>query len=361
MRKHSLLSLSALASLTLAASMATPASAAARASQPGHAASAVEVGGTVTSSGKDAPGVKVTIHAWPSQKVDQAVKIGQKVPWVLVGSAMTDASGKYSISIPVSQLMPESSNGVVNLEADSSAGSVIFPVVVTKDAGNSFLTHDPVANISGAPGPGTFKCHGDWFYQKSMGKHYDTVGQTYVPGNVAKQQFSYSTSQSSALGVGWSFNGDGDTFSEVGIMGESSSFGESWPTFGPDRSVFYRTEFHYGEYKCIVPGGIVTGHLQAVNGYAGGAEIKTPPGVPPTPSRFCVGQMGGSSPHSNNTTAVTWRKSLGLQSELGFDATSETGYDTGARLTYSYLHSGRLCGWADYPGGDPRQLVAREH
>jgi len=349
-----------LAAAALAGSVTAPASAAAKTSHRGGAATSVEVGGTVTSSGKDAPGVKVTIHAWPNQTVDQALKVGQSVPWVLVGSAKTDTSGKYSISIPLSRLMPESSYGVVNLEADSSAGSSIFPVVVTKNGGNSFLVPDPVANISGGPGPGTFKCHGNWVYQNSMGHHYDTVGETYVPGNVATQKFTYSRGQTSALGVGWSFNGDAGTFSDISIYGWSASFKETWPKFGPDRSVFYRTQFHYGEYKCVVALGQVTGHLQAVNGYVGGAEIKKPPSVPPTPNRFCTGQMKGSGPTAGNTTAVTWRSKLGLQSELGFEATTETGFDSSAQLTYKYLHSGRLCGTNGAPGGTPRQLVARQ-
>ena len=347
-------------SLVLAAAVTMPASAAARISHRGHAATSVEVSGTVTSSGTDASGVKVTIHAWPNQAVDHALKVGQTVPWTLVGSATSDANGRYSIAVPLSKLMPESTSGVVNLEADSSAGSSIFPVVVTKNAGNSFLTPDPVANIDGGPPPGNFKCNGDWDYQGSMGHHYDTVGETYVPGNVATQKFTYKQGQSSALGVGWSLNGGGGSFSNIGTFGWSASFREKWPKFGPDRSVFYRTQFHYGEYKCNLGEGIFRGHVQVVNGYFGGAEIKKPPSVPSTPNRFCTGQMKGSGPTAGRTTAVTWRKKLGLQSQLGFEATSETGFDSSAQLTYTYLHNGRLCGTNGGPGATPRQLVARQ-
>src|ERR1700733_3623368 len=149
----------------LSSAVTMPASAAARISHRGHAATSVEVSGTVTSSGTDAPGGKGTTHAWPNQAVDHALKVGQTVPWTLVGSATSDANGRFSIAVPLSKLMPESTSGVVNLEADSSAGSSIFPVVVTKNAGNSFLTPDPVANIDGGPPPGNFKCNGDWDYQ----------------------------------------------------------------------------------------------------------------------------------------------------------------------------------------------------
>ena len=59
-----------------------------------------------------------------------------------------------------------------------------------------------------------------------MGHHYDTVGETYVPGNVATQKFIYKQGQSSALGVGWSLNGGGGSFSNIGTFGWSASFRE---------------------------------------------------------------------------------------------------------------------------------------
>jgi hypothetical protein len=88
----------------------------------------IVVSGTVgTSSGKAAAGTVVAIHAWPNQAVFHALKPGHKVPWVLIGTGRADASGRYSIALPVARLAPEESYGVVNLEADSNSGGLIFP------------------------------------------------------------------------------------------------------------------------------------------------------------------------------------------------------------------------------------------
>jgi hypothetical protein len=267
----------------------------------------------VTASGTADAGVKVTIHAWPDQSIVQSLKIGQVVPWVLVGTATTDASGHYAISLPVAKLMPESSYGVVNLEADTNSAGYSFPVVVTRNGGNEFLATDPVANITKSDAS---HCNGAWNYYASLGKHEATVGETYVPGNQAKQQFTYLKGQSSAEGIGFSISGKGGSFSEDGFM-------------------------------------------QHVNGYAGGASHETPPSVPDTPSRFCIPQDKNSAPQSSNTAAVTWTKSLGIHAGLGFHASVETGFDTSAQLTYTYVHAGSLCGWKALPGGSPKQLVVR--
>jgi len=173
-----------LASLTLAASLVLPASAAETAGSASHAA-AVSVTGMVTASGTADAGVKVTIHAWPDQSIVQSLKVGQVVPWVFVGTATTDASGHYAISLPVAKLMPESSDGVVNLEADTSSAGYSFPVVVTKNAGNAFLAADPVANITRTD---TSHCNGVWQYYASLGKHEATVGgdiRARQPGKAA--------------------------------------------------------------------------------------------------------------------------------------------------------------------------------
>jgi hypothetical protein len=90
---------------------------------------------------------------------------------------------------------------------------------------------------------------------------------------------------------------------------------------------------------------------------SGGARIEKPTSVPKTPSRFCVSQMSGSTPTSNNSTAVTWTRSLGVHAGLDFHASVETGYDSSAEITYSFTRTGSLCGWKGNPGGVPKQLV----
>jgi hypothetical protein len=354
MRKLSLmLPIAVFASMNLAASLALPASAAVTAGLSGQAA-VTTVRGTVTTGGKADAGVKVLIHAWPDQAVVQALKPGQEVPWVLVGRARTDASGRYSVSLPLAKLMPEASYGVVNLEADTSSAGDTFPVAVTKNTGNAYLAGSrSVVNLAGKPHGLPLCGFGNWNYTKSLGKHWATVGETYVPSNQAKQQFTYDRGQSSTIGAGTSASGTNGSFADDGSYSWSSSLKEAWPTFGARRSVWYRTEFHFGEYRCSTS----RTYLQHVNGYAGGAHIEKPTSVPHTPSRFCVGQMSGSTPSSNNSAAVTWTRSLGIHAGLDFHASVETGFDSSAEVTYTFTRTGSLCGWKDNPGGVPKQLV----
>jgi hypothetical protein len=340
----------AIAAITVPLAATSPAQAAAR-------PAAIPMMGTVTtSSGKADAGVKVVVHAWPDQSIMQALKPGQEVPWVLVGTTTTDADGRYSVSLPLAKLMPEASYGVVNLEADTSSAGDTFPVAVTKNAGNTYLSGSgPVVNLTSKPDGLPLCDFGNWSYLKSMGKHWATVGETYVPTTHASQQFTYTRGQSSTIGVGVSASGSNGSFSADGTYSWSASFGEAWPTFGARKSVWYRTEFHFGKYRCSTSGT----YMQHVNGYAGGAHVEKPASVPSTPSRFCVGQIAGSTSHSNNTAAVTWTRSAGIHAGLDFHASVETGYDRSAQINYSYSRSRNLCGWRSLPGEDPKQLVVR--
>jgi hypothetical protein len=297
----------------------------------------------------------VAIHAWPDQAVMQTLKVGQAVPWVLIGTGKADASGRYSITLPVAKLAPEESYGVVNLEADTSSAGTIFPVAVTRNAGDSYLpSGHVVANLRPGGFPG---CAGaGWYFIQDLGKHVGTVGESYVLTSRATQEFTYNSGQSSSIGVGWSNVGKTRTFTIMGTFSWSSSLSEEWPTFGANRSVWYQTEFKFGEFKCQTFYG--TFYLDHVNGFAGGATIKAPTAIPV--ATHCVVQMAGSKAHSNNSSAVTWSKSLGINAGLGLMATIETGFDTSAQVNYVFSAARHFCGWKDDPGGAPQQLVVRK-
>lgn len=347
-------------SLILVASLALPASAAARPGTTSYRpASAVAVAGMVTTRGKAEPGAKVYIHAWPDQDVIQALKVGRKVPWVLVGTGTTNSSGKYSISLPKAKLMPEATDGVVNLEADTKSGGYSFSVVVSKNAGNAYLAGPaPVVNLASNGD----SCLGWWQYYASMGKHWATVGQTYVPASHATQSFSYAKGQSSSIGVGASASGDKGSFHADGSMSwtnrHASSSKGSWPTYGARRSVWYRTEFHFGEYQCNYLGNLY-GFEEHVNGYFGGGHIMKPNAVPRTHKWNCANYVSGFKWQSNNSAAIIWRKSLGIHAGLSFDASVETGYDSDAQVTYKLYRSRWICGTNGPPGSDPKEMVVR--
>jgi hypothetical protein len=331
-----------------------------------HTEAAITVTGTVTASGHAMAGESVEIHAWPDQAIVQALKPGQKVPWVLVGTATTRANGTYSTNIPLAKLMPEASYGVVNLEADSAAGMYSFPVVVSENGGNSYLAGShPVINLT-SDSPADHGCKGGWYYLYSLGKHWATVGQTYILTGSAKQKFVYKKSQSTSLGFGISQTGGAGTYSEDDTYSWSVGSVTPWPWYGPHRSIWYRTKFKWGQYQCrVLDGGpFEPNYGEHVNGYAGGAQITKAKYTPYTPSRFCDYYVTGTEPEFDTSTAVEWTKKISIDAvygdaALGFDASEQTGYDTDGAVTYDMVTGHNICGWKDDPGGDPKVVEVR--
>jgi len=243
-----------------------------------------------------------------------------------------------------------------------------FPVVINKTPGNAYLAAShPVVNLTSTSRDDNHGCgaFGIWYYIKQLGKHWVTVGETYVPTSHATQHFTYAEGQSSSLGWGISASAKYGTWSGSGTYSWSSSFKEKWPTFGAHRSVWYTTAFKWAEYGCRLPGQVNFAlYGQHPNGYAGGADTRKPTFIPPTPRRFCVKQISGSTPTSNNSTAVIWTAKLAVQAvkddaALGFEASAQTGFDGNAQITYTVSRTRYLCGWKDFPGGTPRQTVIR--
>jgi hypothetical protein len=286
-----------------------------------------------------------------------ALKIGQKVPWVLVGTGKADASGRYSISLPVAKLAPEESYGVVNLQADAPSAIAFFPVAVTRNSGDAYLPSTHVANLDATPGsPELPACGYDgWNYIRYLGKHVGTVGETYVLTSHATQQFSYSAGQSSSIEMGESGSGAVGSFHDIGTRSASSGMTEGWPRYGANKSVWYQTNFKFGEYTCRILG--YTFYLDAVNGWAGGTINKKPTSIPSTPSKYCNPQLPGTTAKIYKSHAVTWSGGLGIGAALGFQASVQTGYDTSAMLIYHFTAHRHLCGWKDDPGATPVQVV----
>jgi hypothetical protein len=328
-----------------------------------QSANIIVSGTVITSSGKADAGATVTLHAWPDQAVITSLKLGQKVPWVLVGTGRADASGKYSISMPVAKLAPEESYGVVNLEADAPSSIYFFPVAVTKNAGDAYLpSANVVANLAASSDltatPEFPGCAGTgWKYVKYLGKHTGTVGETYVLTSHVSQHFTYEVGQSSSIGVGISGSGSSGSFADEGTFSWSANYGQDYPTKGANTSVWWQTNFKFGEYSCYIPAAAHTWYTDHVNGYAGGMIIKKPTSIPSTPARYCDPLLRGGAAHIDRSAAVTWTRSLGIGTGFGFQASVQTGFDSSAEITYAASANRELCGQYDDPGGTPRQVV----
>lgn len=359
----------------LAGTIAVPAASGA-AAEP---ALAVAVGTVTGGQGQPLAGVAVRLYAWPVSGVLAQLVPGQPAPWRLVGSGVTGADGRYSIGVGSAAALAAdaSADGTVNLEAVAvgAGGLGLFSFSRRLAAGGTGTAAPPVkadlrvraATRTGGPaltGSQPALCTNPQFV-KSFGPQWALVGQTYVTTSGVTQGFTYQYGQSSSLGVGVSPDAAPGTFSQGGTMSQSSTLSETFPTYGAHTNVYYFTEFVYGLFKiaCVAgrtPNGAQPNYIvyyqTQVTGYAGGTKVRFPYTAPS--AKNCVQELGGSTTHSNNSSAVTWSDGLVIP-VIGASLSAQTGYDASAQLTYHYAAAGWLCGTGGLPGEHPYQLVAK--
>lgn len=348
------------------------------------AGQSVVQGRMVWAGGRGVAGALVSLYAWPASSVLSALRPGQRVPWKLVGSAITARSGSYTIRVasPQALLSSAAKDGTVNLEVTSATGpglaSFSFPRRVVRIGNSRMAVESATSGATSQAGPAervtlrlsaprrtgeypaitsTPSAHCGVFFKRNLGPHWDTVGQTYVATQNVTQGFTYHQGQSSTLGIGISATGKKGTFSAGGTSSESSNTSETFPARG-HAYVLYQTEFTYGEYEkvCASPGSRQVSWIARATGYAGGAKSVLQAGPPNSP--FCVSQEAGSTFTKNTTRAVTWSNGLSIP-VLGLSVSSQTGYDSGASVTFHFGRTHRLCGTGGFPGGSPSRLVAR--
>jgi hypothetical protein len=325
-----------------------------------------------------APGTPVSLYAWPDSTVLKALHSGERVPWALVGSTVTAASGQFRIRItsPEALLSSATRSGIVNLQVMSTSnagfGSFNFSrrimrrgngelVVENASTDDDYQSVPPqtvnlrlsathwVTSASIEPD----HCTG-WLYRSSYGPEWDVVGQTYVTFSGITQSFIYHEGQSSTLGIGISDTNKYGSFDGNGTASESSTTSESYPTTGQD-GWYYESEFVYSNYEDECTQG--DRWMARVTGYAGGAQSQFASSAPSTP--YCVKQEAGSTFTKDTTAAVTWTNGLTIP-VIGLSVSSQTGYSSGAAISFHYTATHRMCGAGGYPGETPYQLVGRE-
>jgi hypothetical protein len=331
--------------------------------QADSAPPSLSVAGTVSYLGRPQAGATVTIAAWPDQRITAHIRPGHDVPLVPLGSAVTAPDGRYQIRIPDGLLAPEADGGVVNLEADSGGGTAFFPVTIGRMPGNASVAavaHPATANIA-ALTPSLAPAHCGVAFDRTLGKHWTRVGQTYVATSGVRQTFSYSSGQSSTLGIALENNVRGAAWHESGTASWTSSSGVGYPVSHRGNE-WYNTLFRYGEYEKVCtnchpgrPNPNICSWFTRVNGFAAGALTTHPRTAPRTPGRFCSFFESGSEFFRDYSRAVTWSAGFSL---FGVGLEAQTGYDVEGHVHFWFGSGRNLCG----TNNDPplaAQLVAR--
>jgi hypothetical protein len=316
----------ALSLAALTASVVVPASAGA--STTSSAAKTPAVWNYIWKPGTKLPKLppNETLFAWPAQSAMRHLKVGQRVPTVVIGH--TTKAGKYVRAATSRQIasVTNSATGLVN------------------------VTREPARARCEKP-----------LYRAGPFTKWTTVGTTFSTVGPVEQTMTYGKGQSSSLSVGYSKSGKIGSFHIQGTASVSSDSKQDMPTNKKGHERYY-TEFVYAKYK--VPCGITQTTYYEVKAYewAGGDKLTHPKPVPK--AKFCVVETNpGIKPLTftkDTTTAFTFAAGFEV---YGFTGEATTGYDTNASVSFTDPpgYNYHLCGAKDYPGGNhvPKVLVAK--
>jgi hypothetical protein len=344
--------------------------------QPSACGEMATCGQVTDVAGHAVPRARVYLYAWPaSWPGRRPVHPGEHVPLQLVGSAVSTSSGHYAVRIAYKAAVVSSAarDGTVNLEVfagtRAASGAYSFTGRAVTVAGRTALaaanghgiahavaeqanihlitsgTAGSSASSAVSPSPG----FGLACTQITTLVHPEKLEWMKLAASFARSSgvtitYTYTTGQSSSIGVGISPTGNLGMFTASGTYTVSASQSTSFaPVAGPG-SVYYETQVEPGLFKTTWSSafcGSTTWQTQVI-GVAGGEQEVPIHKAPPHATR-CVFYQSGGSTVLDNSTASTFSVGLSI-SELGFSASAQTGYDTSGSLAYHFTSSQDVCG-----------------
>lgn len=336
----------------------------------------------------------VLVLAWPGEDVMAEQRVGESVVLTAVGTDTLGADGSFAVTAP---------NSFDPTRFSGGDGMVDYTVIVTGVTDEPFTfstslsaapltqlesprtqTRPGVSNLSAVfidvPLPSGERSGGDVeptaiaesgfvdkascsaILKESLGKRIVQVGEGYNPASGVKHTMTYLKGASTTLGVATSVNGKKGTFRSEGTVARSSSGKVTFAEAGAGARKQYKTYFTYGKYFviCTIPGvRPVTYDYYEIRpiSFAGGA-VSTNVTAVPTAS-YCVPHEAGSSFELTTSTAITWSNGASLKGVIGIDLSARSGFTTKVTTLYKFSKKGRMCGTHDFPGANPRRLVAK--
>lgn len=327
----------------------------------------------------------VILYAWPSGEDLSRVEVGETVKTVPLAYARTDADGAFELKLSdVDEALVDqyrNADGDIDFEvmgvdservytdhftADNPETAPAAKVAVSKSRVSQPKPHR--LNVRVVPGlkprfdtslmgrdriPVNKVC--ETTKVANLGNVWTSVGYGYVSGSGATMKFSYKSGASSTLGVGVSVSGGAGSYRMSGTSTFSSTAEVGYPETAGYKE--WRTQFRYGKYKRNVCPYVKEVYVAKVDGYAGGATIKSLSSHPA--ANYCVTQQAGTTFNKSTTASYSSTNGVSIKGILGVDLSAKTGYSSTAKLTFTFSKTKRLCGTHDNPGGDPVRLVAR--
>ena len=353
-------------------------------------------------------GVAVDLYAWPSDAALNALKVGRLVPETLLATATTGKAGTYMLRVPAAKLKAAAvESGYANLEISSPAAGFWF---FSYQTGSLPARPSPplTVNLSSTkPACGKTPQGVQLFFtgfakQRQRHPAWATVGQGYIvpaKGTAGDSiQFDYnqtgSDMQASTLGVGISGYGFDAKYTTTGTTTSTATSGVNYPS--ETKNTWFQSEFNVGQFRGLCTGPVNEGvphkkqHGQCPRTYKDAtnntvdvykciwlvrstgwfgpvSKAVHPKRAPRTPRKFCGPEAPGTTLPTHKQKAVTWSSGFeigasagvkGVNLNVSFASTAQTGYDSDDQMNFTFTHAGFLCG-TNHDPGKAAQLVMR--
>ncbi len=325
------------------------------------------------SDGKALSGVHVVLYAWPSNDVLRVMRVGDSAALTPIAVATTNTAGRFDLT-PSSASLSRASDKYSNVNtelrmvfADGASALLSYSGMKSTSTspaseeswvtsvGDIRLSHNiagtrPARSLSlpGAPSCSTV-------FKADLGDRGVWVGGHYSNKSSISHDLTYSRGATSTLGVGVSSSGAFGSYKASGTATASSTAEEGYPS-STGRQHDY-TNFDYGKYA-VTCDGIPISYTVRVRYFSGGAWTYAPTSSPT--ATYCVYQEKGSHFTISSTSAYSYASGADTSGAIGIDLSSQTGYSSTAKISFSFNSNSNLCGTNAKPGqGTARRLVGK--
>jgi hypothetical protein len=163
--------------------------------------------------------------------------------------------------------------------------------------------------------------------------------------------FTYLAGQSSKLGVLAEIPGT-NSFKAGGTHSWSSTSKQDFGHHSTNQ--LYRTDFEYKKFSntCL-------GVFARVAGYDGGDRTEGGVAAFKVNTSLCQPERASDTFSKFDTTATTFSAGVSLaKTDLGVNASADTGYTKTSQVNFKFGMAGRICGRSGQPGQSPGRLIA---
>lgn len=332
-----------------------------------------------------------TISVFVEPTASEAMEVGQSITMTPVGTARTDASGRFAVFVdrPVDVTKHADSSGQVNMNVVIRARSGVYETLVQRDVTTTpaslsgasaakasatlkparknirldkitrLSTGERAAGVARSPRAGA---HGATELTvkvlKDFGGRRTTVGTWYSDMKNVRHRFTYAQAAKSSLGVAVSTTGKAGTFSAGRTKTMSSTATVGFGGQVGRGGWRFNTLFHYQKRHYRFCGGFICTNsyrIEPVSWWGGATRSK----APAYSANRCIPMIKGANWTIKNTAAWTFSNGVEAGGMTVVNLTSKTGFSNAVKHTVRYGSKGRLCGKSAYPGQTPRALRAK--